>query len=762
MGRSAPYVALIPLLLIPLLVTSLAVPTRAEIEFGDAVMSGSAEVSGLPQSVEGSKAGFEEYRDIPETVVVPEIQFMIGGKKEDFYLNFDSTKPGLDDQNFKLRFGRYGIVDFEFEWDQIPHFFSSATARTPYRRKDAGGTYTLSSKPASTAGNDVRDWVDTTATALDLKLFQGVGRARVRYTPTPGWTFKGGYSAQHVAGKRAFGAYFGPNPGQYNITELFEPIDYLTQNIEAGGEYAGDGWSVALNYNGSLFHNRNSSLVWDNPLQLSGIGSDCEDQLNYNTASGMFGSCRGRFDLYPSNQAHTFALSGGAVLPWKSHVSGTVSYGWRTQDDSFLPFTINDKVTEPSISRKSLDGDVRPLLVTATVVNRFFERLGLKATYRYYDFDNRSKRVLLADGYITNDAGNPNGTALKSFPYSYSKHDVGLEASYRVVRSLNTKFNYLWQNMHREEREVLNSNEFTFGPTVDWTPKSWLLVRSSYRRSLRDAPNYDAGRNAAIYLDETDEEARKERLGALRKFDEAARDRDNVNLFAQISPLDHLTAYAAFDFTNDRYPGSPIGLKKRVSYVPSIGFNYAPFDWISFFADYNWDKNNWSMKAMNRSAQLTEGCPARVDQTPSNCPSSVWTSQGTDRVNTVGVGSEMTVIKDRMKFRIDYTFSHAKSKIRASGDTTTGNVPATDFPRVTSQWQQLLASVEYKITKHIALRFGYYFNRFQSNDFGLDVMKPWMGDVDTGANVQRSIFLGDNVRKPYTAHVGFVGLKVGF
>jgi cytochrome c553 len=30
-------------------------------------------------------------------------------------------------------------------------------------------------------------------------------------------------------------------------------------------------------------------------------------------------------------------------------------------------------------------------------------------------------------------------------------------------------------------------------------------------------------------------------------------------------------------------------------------------------------------------------------------------------------------------------------------------------------------------------------------------MKPWMGEVDTGSNVRRSIFLGDSVRKPYTA-----------
>jgi hypothetical protein len=37
-----------------------------------------------------------------------------------------------------------------------------------------------------------------------------------------------------------------------------------------------------------------------------------------------------------------------------------------------------------------------------------------------------------------------------------------------------------------------------------------------------------------------------------------------------------------------------------------------------------------------------------------------------------------------------------------------------------------------------------------------------MGDVDTGANVQRSIFLGDQVKGNYEAHVGFVGLRFKF
>ena len=93
---------------------------QAQIDIGNMIISGEAEVGGLPRHFDGEKAKFEEYRDIPESVVVPELQLFIGGKKEDFFLKFDATQVGRDDQNYKLRFGRYGLLDLEFEWDQIP------------------------------------------------------------------------------------------------------------------------------------------------------------------------------------------------------------------------------------------------------------------------------------------------------------------------------------------------------------------------------------------------------------------------------------------------------------------------------------------------------------------------------------------------------------------------------------------------------------------------------------------------------------------
>lgn len=721
-------------------------PARAQVELGDLVVSGEAEVTALPRDKVGTDAKFEEYRDLPETLIVPELRLSIERKQNDFYFEFDSAKTGLDDQRYRARFGRYGLLDMEFEWDQIPHFFSDV-ARTPYRFNERAGDFSLNSKPASTGGADIQSWVNATGRPIDLKLLQGIARLNLRYTPSAAWKFSAGYWSQNSTGDRAFGALFGPSAGSYNVTELAEPIDYQTHNIEVGGEYAGDGWSLGLKYNGSMFHNNISTITWDNPINLTGIGAACASSVYVTNGAG--GPCRGRLDLYPSNQAHSFSLSGASLLPLRSRFMGTVSYGWRLQNDSFLPVTINPALQGLTpVSRNSLDGDVRPLMINATVVNNYFQRLNLKAYYRFYDLDNRSKRVFLPNGYIVNDSSQRD-IALRSFPYEYSKQTVGFEPGYEITRWLSAKFSYVWERMSREAREVLNSNEHSIGPSFDIKPSGNWLVRASYRRSWRDADNYDAGRYQEVFVDETPGEIRDEILEALRKFDQAERRRDRVSLFTQFSPWINFTIHGGLEVIHDVYPGTVVGLAQDVNYSPSIGFIYAPLEWASFFGDYNWERFDWKMRAMERTSTA---------QTPETNPERLWRSRGIDRIHTIKFGTDLKLIQKLLGLRLQYGFSYGESLIHASGGVT----PAVDYPSITNRWHELLARFEYALHKNVDLRFGYYFNRFSSKDIGVDIMKPWMGDVDTGANVQRSIFLGDRIKGDYTAHVGFFGVRFKF
>jgi len=737
---------------------------QAELDVGNYTISGSAEVGGLPQNHVGHKAKFEEYRDLPESVIVPSLELKVDSKKNDYYLEWEATKPGRDDQNFRMRLGKYGLLDVEVEWDQIPHFFNGDTAATPFVSHD--GIFSLRSK-RNAAGNcpsdgTVRGWVNTCSHGIDLSLLQGFARFKLRYTPSPGWTFSAGYVSQSTNGDRAFGTVTN---GFTNIVELPEPINYITHNIELGGEYAASWWTLGLKYNASLFHNYDSTLMWDNPFSSSaGLGAACVDAPN--------STCRARLDLYPSNQAHNFTLTGTAKLPFMTSFLGTVSHGLRLQDDKFLPFTSNRcfgtdpaacsaaLITPPRLLRSSLDGEVRPTMVNVTLVNRYFRHLDLKAYYRYYDFDNRSKRLFLPDGYIRSDTGPAASAAadgLRSFPYAHAKQNLGLDAGYEFAKWLSGKFSYGLERVHRNRREVLNANEHSFGPTLDIKPAAWFLFRASYRRYLRDAHEYNAGREVIYETTDDVGDIIANRLLELRKLDEAARERDKVSLFAQISPWEMLTLHGGFDFINDDYPRTEIGTQKDVNYSPSVGFVYAPLMWASFFGDYNWERFDWRLKNMerNNAAQSPEtDCPDSTGR--SRC----WTSRGTDRIHTFSLGTDLKLIEKILGLRLQYGLSIGESLVHASGSTCASCTRATDYPSITNRWHELLARFEYALHKNVDLKFGYYFNRFSSKDVGVDIMKLWMGDVDTGT--ANSIFLGDRLKGPYEAHVGFMAVKLKF
>jgi hypothetical protein len=149
-----------------------------------------------------------------------------------------------------------------------------------------------------------------------------------------------------------------------------------------------------------------------------------------------------------------------------------------------------------------------------------------------------------------------------------------------------------------------------------------------------------------------------------------------------------------------------------------------------------------------------------VLQTPELNPDRVWTSRGIDRVHTFSFGTDLKLIENLLGLRLQYGFSYGQSLVHASGSTCVGCTQATDYPAVTNRWHELLARFEYALHKNVDLKFGYYFNRYTSKDHGVDIMKLWMGDVDSGA--ANSIFLRDRLKGSYTAHVGFLGVRFKF
>src|SRR3989304_8713506 len=117
------------LLVAGLLVGGLAVPAGAHAKGLGMNVEGEIEAGFrlfLDEPSERRSAKFEEYRDLPgERPFLEKLKLRFFRPDESYSAEFEGSKWGQEDQEFSLRAQRLGRGQFGFEWDQIPHIFST-------------------------------------------------------------------------------------------------------------------------------------------------------------------------------------------------------------------------------------------------------------------------------------------------------------------------------------------------------------------------------------------------------------------------------------------------------------------------------------------------------------------------------------------------------------------------------------------------------------------------------------------------------------
>ena len=683
---------------------------------------GSGEVYGVSPHGDRDSSKYEEYRDIPrDHPFLDQLEIELENDKKNYYIEFRTEDTLQDDQRYILRMGKYGKYEMELGWDEVPHRLSN-TGRTLYSQPQSG-VYTFPDEFQQQLQGDaaLAEQIFSLARGTRLALGRDTGHFSFHYTPTPAWDVRLGYRIDNTDGARPIstGFYFG----RAQPIELPNPIDFRTHDIEGGIQYVQKTWTVRLSYTGSIFENGVDALVWDNPYQAS---------------DSSFQSSRGRLDLAPENQAHTIALDGTAHLPMHSQLAGSISYGWWTQDDDFLPYTINSALQQPPLPASSLDGEIKPLVANVRLTSRPLADVGFNAAYRLYDLGNDS-RMLDFPGYFAGDS-QPEPSR-RSLPYEYTTHTGTVGADYRFTSWSKLGVDYVWENWHRRFREVRDSEEHKIGPSIDLTPRRWLTLRTSYTRGWRDASRYNT---RAPEIGYPEGEEGNERLPMLRKFDEAARNRDEVAFLATFTPRSTLSFVTSFRLANDDFVRSEYGLLRNQYLSPAVDVAYGPTRNLVFFANYAFEVYDYRQRSRER--------PVVNDQIVDN-PANDWTTDGKDYVHTIGGGLDYVVIPKKLTFNLDYSISQAHSRTDASGP----NPNAVDYPAVRNRFQQLDAMFRYDIARGVFVRTGYRFERYDENDFATTALVGGNDIQPFVPNTGRTMFLGAYV-PDYMAHIAVAGI----
>ncbi len=780
-----------------------APPAVSDLQYGiaeeETTLSGEASITASALNNIDDSSKFKEYRDFNPVAGDATIDFGKGS----YYLEFRAKDIAEDDQNYKFRMGRYGKYKIELIHDAIPHRFAN-DAKLIYSGKGTG-TLTADDTMQSTLAGlttittptqlvELTSYVNS-ASATDLELTRRNTKVNVDVTAFYPFKLRVEVGKEIREGERPFGTTFG---GFSNIVEIPEPIDYETDQLKVSAEYIKNSFYLNANYYLSTFHNNIDTLTVDNPLRAEG---------NDSGAGG--GGSRARFDLYPDNRYQNASLTGSVSLPLKSRLAATASWGKMEQDDNLVPYTVNtntftyddpatadgnttaeycedtnvvcgsDPSSVDSLPASKVNAEVKTILYNAMLTSNPMNVMHVKARYRYYEYDNNTEQIIFP-GYVQYDgawrATLGQATAIENLPTGYKKTTAGIDLGFDVATATTLTLGYTNDRTERTHREVKEQKDNIYKASLDTMPFEWLDLRTSYEKSRRDG-DYDymvpfeeefstISTSGLIYTPQ---------LPWLKKYDEADRDRERVQLIATVYPTDSISLTGTYIQGKDDFRDSPFGLTEDNHRIYSIDGDYTVNERLNFYAFYSHEKYDSGQRS--RQWRNTTSCIQDGDTTTGECTDpyyavttydspSNWEAENEDKVDTYGGGLKVGVVPEKLDLDLTYSYSKSDGKVKlssavgADNDVDPNNWTPVEFSEVdNTKTQTLNAKAKYRFTKNLSFVVGYMWEKFDIDDFNLN---GFSNVPTTTTGTTQNIVLMGTLPKNYEVNIAYTKLAYNF
>lgn len=693
------------------------------------------------------------------------------GENNANYLELNGTNLGLDSRNLQIRGGEQGNFGLSLEYDQI-HKLWSDSYQTPYN----GAGSTNLTLPAG--------WVSNCATTAAPGVVVGCGVATANATTglmpnlvgsmksfnietqrksialgvsklLPGdWDVAANFKHETKQGSRLMGAVIGTSGGNPRAAVLPEPVDYVTRQLDLIARYTTDNLQAQLAYFGSLFDNKKQGLVFQNAY-----GGYTNGATSWNNAAVGYPNGFGQMGLPPDNQAHQLNASLGYKLTKDTRLAGSFSYGRMTQNESFLPYTVNTGlISTGALPRASLDGKVITTHLDLKLTSKLDPKLNLVAAYRYDNRANKTPQALY--NYIGGDAvnqtnigsTNANSDRLRyNLPGSSKKQQIDVELDYRLTSHTKLKAGYEYDWVDKTYEAITSEREQTLKGEVHHHFSDSTSGGLSYANSDRKTSSY----NAAAPFMAAFTPLYVAGMGAVslqwdnnpfqRKFFLAPRKRDKLRAFMNFEPIPKLDVQLSGDYKSDAYVDSYYGLKNSRSTGGHLDANYVVSDAFTARAFVSLDRTT----SFEKANTLSGGCGGgKAVPTWAGCE---WTAGITDQGLTSGFGLSY---KPGSKYEFGFDFTRVawtgKTDMWANAAIA---VQPTPLPKDTSSLHRVDLFGRFELEKDLSVNVKYIYERYRVTDWAVDGVLS-----NTLANV-----IGTNQTSPnYSVHAVGVSLNYQF
>ena len=736
---------------------------------------------------------FEEFRDVPNGFVMERFEFLWRPGQRS-YFELAASDVSQRDQRLHVEFGRYDLWRGTIRWSENPRRWTDHAFQL--YAQSAPGVFTLEDSfqsavraaPASVDANADLEWdpgtkgfiiknaIQQGAHEVEVGHQRKTGGVGFQYTPTRHWTFsiqadrerRNGTTPQPLA------MYFAHAPA-----EVAAPYDFKTDTATAAVEYASRIWNAGVRFAHTDFETGHKSLRWDNQLFL------VDEAVSANAANPGKMQMSQAVD-YDSSQ---LSLFGGVNLPWHTRIDASISEGRTTQDDAFLPMTINTLLTPAPLPASSYDGEHRTQAIRFNVASRPLKSFRWGVWFRSYELDNKSPELAFAD-YVQTDyqfplCGNINACdangdliandriARRSLPYSFKRESAGALLGWSAARWFQGAFSFERESVDRKFSAVEKSDEDIYKLTLDFEIAEWLTARTTFRHQNRQANRYNAD-----YFEDSfpiGEPIVADANEGSRRFYWTDRKRDSFNLTLDVTPTPKVSIYAEAAYAKNQYSDPATGLDIGRSYtvtedrnfdlIPetydillagrtrdrttsySLGFAVTPNERVRLYGDYTWDTWKYGLETRYRAPVAGIGSDDPLDN---------WGSDVDDGYDTASAGVDVGLSGGRrLWLGLDASWSKGTGDIETHfvpGGNASGDTTLTGFPRLITRLAIAKFSFNHRIRPNLGYAVRYWYESWKENNFASDFNQPYMGDPDNDPGSAQSIFLGLDYRN-YTNHI---------
>ena len=717
------------------------------------------------RSVNGEKTfGLERHAAIPNGFVLRRFDFEALKQASPLRFTFHSLDLGQRDQLFHARLENVGKMKIDFSFAGFQRYWSNrnplvlTAVESGVYVAPAGLRGALEGASEAALAGIAADAI-ANAPQLEVRSTRQRGVISGSYNLTGalalGFSFmrerRGGNRLISMGTYNRIGTPLGDRfetPGQ----ELREPTSYGTTEFSAELRYTKKKWSAGVEYRGSNFNNRNSALLWQNPFRLT--------HAQATLPAGAL--LRGRFAasqvaLPPDNQAHTFTGSVMVLLPGSTRLSGVLSYGRWTQNEQFLPITINEAITAPvgtvptslsTLPKQSLEGLIHTFTQDYAATTRPLRPVQLTLRYNDYDLKNDTHEILFpayagfGDSFWrTSITGQP-GTAnvpIRSEPKSFHRRRAHFEGALRPSHDLTWKSAYRWDRWIRDLRQADLVTEHGFLTSVAYAPSTVFFAQAGFRYFDRKPDAYHSGTLEPAFL---------------RMFDQAQRQRKQGDALISVNLKPQVSLSAAWFYVGDTYDKSFFGLHQQKTSSSSIDLTWNARDSFGMFLGWGYDRTGYDYLTVTKTG------------TPYNF-ANMWSRDTRDAVHSANFGFSGSCAKGKVNYQASYAAALARMIINTTNPNTIVpgealNAQAYPFPNVKNQMHEVRLDTSYEVGSKVRIGLAFLMQPYRLNDFANDTISPYAPGNIAPENDARRFYFTDSGPSNYLGNVVAVYLRYSF